>query len=69
MNLFQTELGLLQTVLLFLAIGIIIWGGLYASSLLVGIVWVISVSILAILIYVISKRFIRRLVHGGGGRK
>lgn len=69
MNLFQTELGLLQTVLLFLAIGIIIWGSLYAGSLLVGLVWVVSVSILAILIYVISKRFIRRLVHGGGGRK
>lgn len=68
MRLFQTELGFYQTILLLSALGLIIWGSLYAGSLLVGITWFILISVIALLLYIFGRRLIRRLIHGGGGR-
>lgn len=69
MNLFQTELGFIQTILLILLLIFAAWGFVYATSILVGIVWVVLVVIVAVIIYLLLHRIGYRLIHGGGGRK
>ena len=68
MGLYNIELGFWDGLLVTVAALLILYGIIVASSLAIGGAWALLVIIATLLVFVVGRRFVRRLIRGGGRR-